>query len=363
MTHRSTALTPGAVATDARMSSAGRVLRRATAGRLPRLRSRGRPSRTFVALSALGLMFATWFFAVLAPRVGSAGYDAFAYWDVHLDDPYGRSFDQLTGFGAFRYSPAIAMVLAPLHALPWPTFFWIFSCLGVGTLIYLARGWTLAALAIPGVAVSLYLGNVDLFLAAFVAIAMVSPAAWAIVILTKPTMVVCLLWFVLRRDWRAAWIALGATAAIAVPSMALRPDLWVSWFQMLGNNATIPVDEWGPVWLRLPIATVVIAVAASTSRPWLVGIAAAICQPVLGLRSMTVALAALAIARRQARAAAAAPVPVPYGADSGASEAAPVPDETSTVAADPPTDIPGGGAADLGQRRPGPALAGDLLPG
>ena len=196
-----------------------------------------RPTRTFVALSALGVIFAAWFFLLLAPRVGSAGYDAFAYWDVRLDDLYGRSFDQRTGFGAFRYSPAIAMLLAPLHALSWPAFLWIFTCLGVGTLVFLARGWTLAALAFPGVAISLYLGNVDVFLAAGVAIALVSPAAWALVILTKPTLAICLLWFVFRRDWRALSIALGVTAAIAIPSIVLRPDLWTSWVTMLANNA------------------------------------------------------------------------------------------------------------------------------
>ncbi len=45
------------------------------------------------------------------------------------------------------------------------------------------------------------------------------PAAWSLILLTKITPGIGLLWFAVRREWRALAIALGATAAIASVSL------------------------------------------------------------------------------------------------------------------------------------------------
>ncbi len=72
---------------------------------------------SLAGLSLAGAIVFAWF-ASLVPTQGGFGYDAFAYWDVRLDDIYGRSFGQLTAYGAFRYSPPIALLFAPFHSLP-----------------------------------------------------------------------------------------------------------------------------------------------------------------------------------------------------------------------------------------------------
>ena len=156
----------------------------------------------------------------------------------------------------------------------------------------------MALLAFPGVIISIYEGNIDLFLAASVALGFASPLAWVFPLLTKPTMAVCLLWFVERREWRRLAIILGATLLIVVASAAVRPDLWVSYFAMLADNVHVSTgQEFGPLWLRMPAAGLLVVYATRTDRPWLVAIAAALVQPALELRSASVAVAAVSLWR------------------------------------------------------------------
>lgn len=263
-----------------------------------RRRSIPEPRRLFVALSTAGAIFSIWFFGIVGPAVNAVGYDAFAYWDVRLGDLYARSLGQLTAYGAFRYSPPVAFVLAPLHALPWPVFLGAFILLLVAALVFLAGPWTLAAMSYPGVAISLYEANIDLLLAAAVVIGVTSPIVWVFAIAAKPTMIVCLAWFVVRREWRAVALIFIALAAVVVPTLLLRPDLWVGYVGMLLDNIRLPTgQELAPLWIRLPLAGLLAAWAAWSDRPWLLGISAALAQPVLDLRSASVGLAALYFVR------------------------------------------------------------------
>ena len=66
-----------------------------------------------------------------------------------------------------------------------------------------------AVLFIPFASSEMALGNIHLLLALAIAVGFRSPATWAAVLLTKPTLGVCLLWFLLRGDWRRLGIALG----------------------------------------------------------------------------------------------------------------------------------------------------------
>ena len=61
-------------------------------------------------------------------------------------------------------------------------------------------------------------GNVSLLLAVAIVVGFRWPAAWALVLLTKITPGIGLLWFAVRREWRHLAIALGATAAIVAVS-------------------------------------------------------------------------------------------------------------------------------------------------
>ncbi len=247
-------------------------------------------------LSVVGLIVVLWFFVFLGSR--GQGYDAFAYWDVKLGDLYGRSIGQLTALGAFRYSPPIAFVMAPLHALSFEAFYWLWVAAQVAVLVWMARRWSLAACAFVAIPMSLYQGNIDLLIAASVVLGMRYPAAWSAAILLKVTPVIGLLWFAVRREWRSLAIAGLVTLLVALPTVILRPDLWVDYGRVLADNAG--ADPHGfpiPLWVRLIVAAGLAIWAARTDRPWLIAIAVAVAQPSLSIRSASVAVAAVPLWR------------------------------------------------------------------
>ena len=80
-------------------------------------------------------------------------------------------------------------------------------------------------------------GNVSLLLAVAIVVGFRWPAAWALVLLTKLTPGIGLLWFAVRREWRSLAIALGATAAIVAVSFVILPDQWRDWVDVVIRNA------------------------------------------------------------------------------------------------------------------------------
>ncbi|MEZ4597157.1 MAG: hypothetical protein R3C32_10255 [Chloroflexota bacterium] len=48
-------------------------------------------------------------------------------------------------------------------------------------------------------------GNITILLAAMIVVGFVRPGAWAFALLTKVTPALRLLWFAVRREWRARW--------------------------------------------------------------------------------------------------------------------------------------------------------------
>jgi len=214
--------------------------------------------------------------------LGQFGYDVYAYWAVDLDRLYADTPQALAGFGAFHYAPAVAQVLALFHVVPWWLFLWGWTALLIATLVWLGGRWWFVLLALPPVVLELYAGNINLLLAAAVALGFRYPAAWAFVLLTKITPGVGVLWFAVRREWRNLAIALGATAGIVAVSFVLAPGLWGQWFAALTDlqgqgEGEIPI----PLLLRLPVAAVIVAWGALTDRPWAVPVAATVATPVL----------------------------------------------------------------------------------
>src|SRR6185436_17687905 len=125
-----------------------------------------------------------------------------------------------------------------------------------------AVGVLLAALELVG-------GNISLLLAVAIVIGFRWPAAWGLVLLTKVTPGIGLLWFAVRREWRSLGIALGATAVVAGVSWAMMPWAWEDWVSVLvniagrdGTWAAVPV----PLLVRLPIAIAVVVWGARTDR-------------------------------------------------------------------------------------------------
>lgn len=255
-----------------------------------------RPRLALMALSLAGLIIVVWF-ALLIPTQTGFGYDAFAFWDVRLADIYGRSFGQLTAHGAFRYSPPIALAFAPLHLIPWPLFLAAWTAVLAGALAWLGGRWALASCVFIAIPISIYEGNIDMLLAASVVLAFRWPAILSFAILAKVTPGVVLVWFIVKRDWRAVWVTLGSTVLIVVLTYPFVGDAWPSYVRMLADNGG--ASEGGNVILRVVLAGALVAWAARSDRPWLVGIALAIAQPALTARSIAVGVAALALFLRR----------------------------------------------------------------
>jgi hypothetical protein len=249
-------------------------------------------------LAVAGLLFAAYLFVIVAPQAQTVGFDAYAYWAVDLGHPYARVAGEL---GAFPYTPVAARAFAPASLLSFPGWWFLWTAVLVGTCAWLGWRRTLLVLAFPPVALELYHGNIHLLLAAAVALGFRYPAAWAVVLLTKVTPGIGLLWFVTRREWRPLGIALVTTAAIAGVSLLVDSRLWVEWVTSgllpvaggVSSQPNIPI----PLLIRLPVAAVVVVWGALTDRKWTVPLAAALALPVLWLAGFSILAAVAALDR------------------------------------------------------------------
>jgi hypothetical protein len=251
-----------------------------------------------------GLLFMVYLFVIVAPHQGTVGFDAFAYWNVNPADPYATV---VGGLGAFNYSPPIAWLFAPFGALDWPTFLWLWLALLVGNIVWLGRRGVrmIWLLAFPPVALELYHGNIHLWIAAAIALGFRYPWTWGFILLTKVTPGIGLLWFAVRREWRALAIALGVTAAIVAVSIVLEGHLWMDWIGFLGSTPEggsvaqfqIPV----PLWLRLPAATALVVWGGLSDRRWTVPVAATLALPVLWVSGFAICAALASQPFRQGR--------------------------------------------------------------
>ena len=77
---------------------------------------------------------------------------------------------------------------------------------------FMAGPLTLPLVVTPPIASEISLGNIHAFIGVLVIVGFRWPAAWSLILLTKVTPGVGLLWFVFRREWRNLGIALAATA-------------------------------------------------------------------------------------------------------------------------------------------------------
>jgi hypothetical protein len=267
--------------------------------RLPALSpAQRRAIRDGVALA--GLAYFAWLFLVNIWVERNLGADATAYWLLDPAHPYEVPAGV---FGAFVYPPPMVRVFAPAAMLSWPQFWLLWMAVLVATVIWLGGRRTLLVLAFPAVALELYYANINLLLAAAIALGFRYPAAWAFVLLTKVTPGVGLLWFVVRREWRHLGIALGATVALASTSLLLDMPLWSQWIDALERDAGMPLGMpiAPPLWLRLPLAAAVVIWGARTNRPWTVPVAVTISLPILWLAALSVLAALVAINRPELR--------------------------------------------------------------
>lgn len=292
------------------------ALRRRAGGRLPALARLETSPRIGLAI-AVGLWILIVVFSEPWGRLWGTGQDARCYWQASLAEPYLHSDwnDPI----AYVYSPAFLQLLSPLTALPWQAFVAAWAAILLGAVRFMTGPRLLAAgLLFPFTAMEVAGGNVSLLLAVAIVAGFRWPAAWSLVLLTKITPGIGLLWFAVRREWRALAIALAATAVIALVSFVILPDQWRTWVDVVLRNvaagksgtwASVPV----PLWIRLPLAVVLVAWGARTDRRWTVPVASMLALPALwyGGLSMLLAVIPLLPADRSAGPSGRPPTPTP----------------------------------------------------
>jgi len=263
-------------------------------------------------MTGIVVAFFVWLVIVLLAqpfgRPWGTGMEAISYWANHLDAPYAHS--DWTKPGAYVYSPAFLQLVAPLAALPWALFMGVWTAIMLVAVRYLT-GPRLFALGALLAVVELSGGNISLLLAVAMVIGFRYPAAWAFVILTKVTPGIGLLWFVVRREWRQLWIALGATAAVIAVSFVVMPGAWIEWVHVLtriagrdGTWAAVPI----PFIARLPFAIAVVVWGARTDRRWTVPVAGMLALPALWYGGLSMLLAVIVLREQDAKVAPSAAV-------------------------------------------------------
>ena len=228
-------------------------------------------------------------------RLWGTGQDAYCYWFPSLADPYARS--DWTDPIAYVYSPAFLQLLQPIRVLPWQVYVAVWTAILLGAVFVLTGRKWFAVGVVLGL-MELAGGNIHLLLAAAMVLGFRWPATWALVLLTKITPGIGLLWFVVRGEWRQLFIALGATALIVAVSFVTMPDAWVQWYGVLtriagrdGTWAAVPI----PFLVRLPFAVALVVWGARTNRRWTVPVAGMLALPALWYGGLAMLLAVIAL--------------------------------------------------------------------
>jgi hypothetical protein len=253
---------------------------------LPIDASRGLPRDplrdAFVVVSALYVIG-------LAAGIVPYGTDHVAYWRARLPDPYATA--AWPAPDAFVYSPAIAQALSPFSALlSEPVFVALWTALLLATLALVTRRWAVLVLLVPGVAFELNAGNIHILLLAVTIFGFRWPALWAFPLLTKVTPGVGLLWFAVRREWRALAIVSSVTAVIVAVSWLIDPSLWATWARLLTDTSGMSVTYPHlpiPLVLRLPVAAIIVCWGGLTDRRWTVPLGTMLALPVVWPGSLT----------------------------------------------------------------------------
>lgn len=209
--------------------------------------------------------------------------DAEAYWRSDLDNLYDGSVFNTPN--AFLYSPVFAQVISPLTDMTFRGFYAIWTTLQTVALAAIVGpvGAATSQYVFPGVRGNLFSGNIHILMALVIVAGFRFPAAWSFMLLTKVTPGIGILWFAVRREWRALAIALGATLGLVVISFIVSPGAWLDWFDMLRSSSGSAVTEGNvirlPLTLRLAAALIIVVVAALTSQRWPIPIAVLLAQP------------------------------------------------------------------------------------
>jgi hypothetical protein len=226
-------------------------------------------------------------------------WDSHAYWSaLNSSAPYEGA--GVGVIGSFLYPPPFLQLLAPLGRLPWPLFAFGWTAMLAGAAVSLLRrvpqgyGWAMPLLVYL-VGADVWAGNINILLAYLVVIGMHRPALWAVVILSKITPGLGVLWHAFRREWGAVLVACGFSLGLAGLSFALGPQLWRDWLAMLvaevprgGYADSVPIH----IAVRLPAAVVLLLWGARSGRPAVVPLACMLALPVIWFNGLSWLVAA-----------------------------------------------------------------------
>jgi len=215
--------------------------------------------------------------------------DALSYWVTDPTNPYPLDRKEFQ----FGYSPVIAQLWAPLFHLPIDVFVFVFRLFEVVGLVLLTGPLAGILIFTPPVASEINAANINFTLAVIMVLGFRWPALWAIPLLTKPSMGVGLVWFLVRGEWRKAAIPILVAGTLAAVSFAFNPRLWFDWVQWI-TTGTAQVGAWPypwPIWARLPFSLALVVWGARTNRPWTVAVAAGFALPRLYFQSPAILVA------------------------------------------------------------------------
>jgi hypothetical protein len=223
--------------------------------------------RSIVQGIGLGLAVAvliTW------TRVGGSPVDAWCYYSMDPANPYDPT-------RCFLYTPPVAQLMALLQpVVSFDAFVLAMRSSEMASLAFLSGPAIGPVLLIPAVEIELNAANINILMVMAVVLGFRYPGTWAFVILTKLTPGIGLLWFAVRREWRSLGMALGLTVAISAVSFAAAPWLWGDYLRGL---AGAPDESAFKLWMRLPIAVLVLIWGARTNHRWAMVIAVFLALP------------------------------------------------------------------------------------
>ena len=257
-------------------------------------------SRLFLGL---GILICAYYWVLLTSGTG-APVDVHAYWAADPNNLYPPASDPLRQ-DAYLYAPAFEVLVGWGRHLSFEAFTAIWRALLLLTLVWLAGPLVGFVLFLYPVASEVNAGNIQLLLAAAIVLSFRGgawPATWSFVLLTKVTPGIGLIWFALRRQWRALAIAAGATVLIVAVTFALWPDRWLAWLRLIveGGEPAPLSPFYLPFWPRFIAAAAIVAVGAWRGWRWPVIVGATLALPAFYTISPSMLVGVLPFAREAA---------------------------------------------------------------
>ena len=268
------------------------------------------PPLALVVLAAIGsvLLVTVAFYRWATPS------DEHAYWlagrrlldGLPLYDPAATP---VTPY-AYWYPPTVAQVLTPVAAvLPSLVFTACWTVLLLGCLWWLADRNPLVALALvafPPVAVELWFRNVHLVLAVVLVLAVRRRSAvFSLGAAIKLSPGLGIAWLVARGRWRAATVALAVGVAMLAVSVALSPDAWRQFVEVISARGPGDVSSFLPLpyVVRAVVGLVLALVAGRLSSRWsgvVLVVAVTIALPTLWFTALSTLVAIVPLLREPA---------------------------------------------------------------